>query len=207
MASNLSRGLLPVVGALACGVAAAQTRLPTIPPEQYTAEQKRAAAEFFEARKTPVFGPFEPLMHSPVLMSDARAMGDYLRYQSAIGNRLSEFVILVVAREWTQDYEWSVHAPVARKQGIAPEIIDAIAEGRRPSGMSDDEEICYEFSLELSRNRRVSDKTFARAQKRFGEKGVVDLVGLNGYYSLLAMTLNTARTPAPDGYRLPRFPD
>jgi len=142
-----------------------------------------------------------------VLMSDARAMGDYLRYQSAIGNRLSEFVILVVAREWTQDYEWSVHAPVARKQGIAPEIIDAIAEGRRPSGMSDDEEICYEFSLELSRNRRVSDKTFARAQKRFGEKGVVDLVGLNGYYSLLAMTLNTARTPAPDGYRLPRFPD
>lgn len=207
MASSLPRGLLPVVGALACGVAAAQVRLPTIQPEQYTAEQKRAATDFLQARKAPVFGPFEPLMHSPQLMNDARAMGDYLRYRSAIGNRLSELVILVVAREWTQDYEWSVHSAEARKQGIAQEIIAAIAEGRRPPGMSDDEEICYEFSLELNRNRQVSDRTYARARQRFGEKGVVDIIGLNGYYSLLAMTLNTARTPAPDGYRLPRFPD
>ena len=82
----------------------AQGRLPTIPPDQYDTEQKQAADEFMTARKTPVFGPFEPLMHSPQLMSQARGMGDYLRYKSAIGTTLSELVILITAREWTQDY-------------------------------------------------------------------------------------------------------
>ncbi|GAC1344967.1 MAG: hypothetical protein NVSMB18_23680 [Acetobacteraceae bacterium] len=92
---------------------AAQERLPTIPPAQYSPEQKKAAEDFLAARKTPVFGPFEPLMYSPEVMSQARAMGDYLRYKSGIGTTLSELVILVTAREWTQDYEWYVHAPIA----------------------------------------------------------------------------------------------
>lgn len=208
MSTRIAAGLLCCVGALAPLAVAAQTRLPTIPPDQYTAEQKQAAAEFLAARKLPVFGPFQPLMHSPVLMSDARAMGDYLRYHSAIGNRLSELVILVVAREWSQDYEWSVHAPTARQQGIAAEIIAAIADGRRPDGMSEDETICYDFSIELNRYRRVSDATYARALKRFGDKGVVDIIGLNGYYTLLAMALNTARTPPAAGApSLQRFPE
>src|SRR4051794_14039508 len=94
--------------------AMAQERLPTIPPDQYRAEQKAAAEEFLAARKVPVFGPFEPLMYSPDVMSQARAMGDYLRYKSRIGTTLSELVILVTAREWTQDYEWYVHAPSIR---------------------------------------------------------------------------------------------
>jgi len=84
----------------------AQQRLSTIPPDQYTADQKKAAEEFLAVRKVPVFGPFEPMMHSPEVMNMARAMGDYLRYHSAIGNTLSELVILVTAREWSQDYEW-----------------------------------------------------------------------------------------------------
>jgi 4-carboxymuconolactone decarboxylase len=101
-----------------------------------------------------------------------------------------------------------VHAPIALKQGISKDIVDAIADGRRPSGMSEDEEICYDLSIELHRNKRVSDATYARAVKRFGEKGVIDLVGINGYYAFLAMTLNTTRYPVPkDGLRLPRFPD
>src|SRR6185369_12455839 len=95
--------------------AGAQSRLPTIPPAQYTPEQKQAAADFEAARKTPVFGPFEPLMYSPQVMTQARAMGDYLRYKSAIGTTLSELAILVTAREWTQDYEWHVHQPIAVK--------------------------------------------------------------------------------------------
>src|SRR3954454_21939967 len=98
--------------------AMAQERLPTIPPDQYTAEQKKAAEDFLATRKVPVFGPFEPLMHSPQVMSQARAMGDYLRYNSAIGNTLSELAILVTAREWSQDYEWYVHQPIALKVGI-----------------------------------------------------------------------------------------
>ena len=190
------------------GHANAQDRLPPIPPASYDAAQKKAAEEFLAVRKVPVFGPFEPLMRSPELMSVARAMGDYLRYNSAIGTTLSEFVILVTAREWAQDYEWHVHAPIALKQGIKKEIVDAVVDGRRPVGMSDDEDICYDFSIELHRNKRVSDATYARALKRFGEKGVIDLVGINGYYTFLAMAMNTSRMPVPaDGKRLPRFPD
>jgi 4-carboxymuconolactone decarboxylase len=187
--------------------AGAQERLPRIAPESYTAEQKQAAADFEAARKVPVFGPFEPLMYSPQVMSHARAMGDYLRYKSAIGTTLSELAILVTAREWTQDYEWNVHQPIAVKAGIKPAITEAIADGTRPDGMSDDEEIVYEFSTELHRNKHVSDKTFARAEKRFGKQGVVDLTGINAYYTLLAMQLNMAQYGLPkDGKRLERFP-
>ncbi len=181
-------------------------RLPTIAPEHYTDAQRKSADEFVAARGVPVFGPFEPLMHSPKLMGLTRAMGDYLRYDSAIGNTLSELAILVTAREWTQDYEWHVHHPVALAAGIRAETADAIAEGRRPSGMSDDEEIVYDFSVELQRTRRVSDRTFERAEKRFGPKGVVDLTGINAYYALLAMQLNVACYPPPkDAKRLPRL--
>lgn len=187
--------------------AQAQDRLPVIPADQYTEEQKQAAAEFEAARKAPVFGPFEPLMHSPKMMNLSRSMGDYLRYQSAIGNTLSELVILVTAREWTQDYEWYVHAPIALKAGIKQEIVDAIAEGRRPEGMNEDEQMVYDFSIELHRNKRVSDVTYARVQQRFGNKGIVDLTGINAYYSLLAMQMNVAEYPLPAGaVKLPRFP-
>lgn len=185
-----------------------QQRLPAIPPDRYTEAQKKAAEDFLSARKVPVFGPFEALMHSPEVMSQARAMGDYLRYKSAIGTTLSELAIIITAREWSQDYEWWLHAPIAIKAGIKPGIVDAIRDGRRPTGMSEDEKIIYDFSIELHKTRRVSDATFARAEKRFGKNGVVDLVGINGYYAFLAMQLNTARYPIPkDGEPLPRFPD
>jgi 4-carboxymuconolactone decarboxylase len=186
----------------------AADRLPTIPPEKYTEEQKNVADEFMASRKVPVFGPFEPLMHSPQVMNQARAMGDYLRYHSAIGNTLSELVILITAREWSQDYEWYVHYPIALKAGIKPTIADAIADGRRPTGMSEDEEIVYDFSNELHKNKRVSDRTFERAQKRFGDKAVVDLTGINAYYTLLAMQMNVAQYQAPkDAKKLVRFPE
>ena len=193
---------------LTAAVAQAADRLPVIPPDQYTPEQKKAAEEFLAARKVPVFGPFEPLMHSPQVMTQARSMGDYLRYNSAIGNTLSELVILVTAREWTQDYEWYVHYPIAIKAGIKPEVAAAIADGRRPEGLSEDEQIVYDFSVELHRNKRVSDPTFARAEKRFGKKGVVDLTGINAYYTLLAMQMNAAQYQAPKDFkRLARFPE
>ena len=198
-----------VAGAIAVVAlaAAAEDRLPTIPPASYSAEQKQAAADFEAARKTPVFGPFEPLMHSPQVMSQARAMGDYLRYKSAIGSTLSELAILVTAREWSQDYEWTVHYPIALKAGIKADIADAVADSRRPVGMSDDEEIVYEFTTELLRTKRVSDRTFARADKRFGKQGIVDLTGIAGYYTLLAMQLNVAQYTGPkDSLRLARFP-
>lgn len=192
----------------ACIPHVAAQRLPAIDPDDYSEEQMQAAADFEAARNRPVSGPFILMMHSPAVMSRARAFGDYLRYNSAIGNTLSELVILITAREWTQDYEWYAHYPIALEVGIDREIADAIAEGRRPAGMSEDEEIVYDFSIELHRNRRVSDVTFQRALERFGSKGVIDLTGINGYYTFLAMQMNMARFPVPEGAaRLPRFPD
>jgi len=189
-------------------LAQAAERLPTIPPSQYTEEQKKAAEDFLATRKVPVFGPFEPLMHSPQVMTQARSMGDYLRYQSALGTTLSELVILITAREWSQDYEWYVHHPIALKAGIKPEVTAAIADGRRPVGMTEDEEIVYDFSTELHKNKRVSDRTYARAEKRFGNKGIVDLTGINAYYTLLAMQMNVAQYQLPkDGKKLVRFPE
>src|SRR5438067_1478400 len=153
-----------VVGAIFLArPAVAEQRLLTIPPDQYTDEQKKAAEEFLAARKVPVFGPFQPMMHSPAVMNLARSMGDYLRYHSSIGNTLSELVILITARDWSQDYEWHVHYPIALKAGIAKNIADAIGDGRRPTGLSADEEIVYEFTIELLKNKRISDATCDRA--------------------------------------------
>lgn len=185
----------------------AQTRLPDIPPEQYTVEQQKAAQEFEIARKKAPWGPFAMLMYSPQLMNNARAMGDYLRYNSVFDSRLSEFAILITAREWSQDYEWYVHYPIAIKAGLKPEIAQALKEGRRPEGMSEDETIVYEFTIELQKNKQVSDTTFAKTENRFGKKGVIDLAGIAGYYTFLAMEMNMARHQIPaNAERLPRLP-
>ena len=196
-----ARNLLAIAALTLAGAPGAQERLPTIPPASYSAEQRQAAAEFEAARKAPVFGPFEPLMYSPTVMNDARALGDYLRFKPSIGTTLSELVILVTARAWSQDYEWYFHYPIALKAGIRAELADAIGAGRRPTAMTEDESIVYDFSTELNRDKFVSDATFARAEKRFGKQGVVDLTAISGYYTLLAMELNVARYPVPEGGR------
>lgn len=183
-------------------------RMPPIPADKMTPEQKKAAEDFFAERKVPVFGPFVPLLRSPEVMLRARAMGDYLRYKSVLPPKLNEFAILITARQWTQQYEWDVHHPIAIKAGLNPEIARAVAEGRRPQGMAEDEEIIYDFCIELHRNQCASDSTYARALARFGEQGIIDLVGVNGYYTFLAMVLNVARTSlgknAPPLAPLPR---
>src|SRR5215469_4658872 len=174
-------------------------RMPEIPPDKMTDAQKKAAEEFQAGRGTPVFGPFIPLLRSPEVMLRAKAMGDYLRYKSVLPPRLNEFAILITARQWTQQYEWAVHYPIAIKAGLNAEVARAVLEGRRPQGMSEDEEIIYEFCIELHRNQSVSDATYARALAKFGEQGIIDLVGVNGYYTFLAMAVTTARTPVPKG--------
>ncbi len=192
-----------VMLALASTAPHAEPRLGPIRPEAYDAAQQKAARDFAAARGQPPFGPFAMMMRSPELMTSAREMGDYLRYHSAIGNTLSEFVILITARSWGQEFEWNVHAPIAAKQGIAQAKIDAIGAGRRPEGMSDDETICYEFTTELQRDHRVSDAVYGRALKRWGEKGVVDLAGISGYYTLLSIEMNAARSDPGGPLRLP----
>lgn len=174
-------------------------RMPEIPGDKMTLEQKKAVEEFLAGRGVPVFGPFVPLLRSPEVMLRAKAMGDYLRYKSVLPPALNEFAILITARHWGQGYEWAVHQPIAVKAGLKTEITQPLAEGRRPQGMSADEEIIYEFSTELHQNQCVSDVTYARTLARFGEQGIIDLIGVNGYYTFLAMLLNATRTALPKG--------
>ena len=174
----------------------APDRLPPILESQLTPAQREAVDAFRTARGAAITGPFHPLLRSPELMTRTRAMGDYLRYKSSLPPRYSEFVILLTAREWSQQYEWNAHYPIAIKAGLKPDIASAIAEGRRPTAMSAEETALYDFCQELHRDKAVSDATYAQAVKLFGEQGVVDAIGISGYYSMLAMVLNTARTPA-----------
>lgn len=196
----LRRAAATVVALAFTASAAAQDRMPPIPADRLTAAQQQAIAEFEAARKTGLSGPFWPLLRSPEVMSRARAMGDYLRFTSVLPPRLSEFAIIITARQWTQNYEWDVHAPLAEKGGLKASIIAAVADGRRPEGMAADEDLIWTFCDELQRTQSVSDATYAKAVAAFGEQGVVDLVGISGYYTMLAMMLNTARTPVPPGH-------
>ena len=136
-------------------------------------------------------------------MSRLQKAGAYLRYETKLGPNISEFIILITARQWTQQFEWDSHQDIAQKAGIKPEIITAIAEGRRPTGMSPDEEMVHDFCTELRLAQCVSDATYARVLQRFGEQGVIDITGLCGYYSLLGMIMNVARTPLPGVTTLP----
>jgi 4-carboxymuconolactone decarboxylase len=183
-------------------------RMPPIPADKLTPDQKKASDDFAAERKTPVFGPFVPLLRSPEVMLRAKAMGDYLRYKSVLPPQLNEFAILITARHWSQEYEWALHQPIAVKAGLKTEITQALAEGRRPQGMSADEEMIYEFSTELHQNQSVSDATYARVQAKFSEQGIVDLIGVNGYYTFLAMVLNATRTAVPKTTAppMPAFP-
>jgi 4-carboxymuconolactone decarboxylase len=189
--------------------ALAQDRMPPIPADKYTDAQKKAAEEFAGGRGYEVRGPFVPLIRSPEVMLRAKAMGDHLRFKSALAPRLSEMVILITAREWTQQYEWVAHHDISIKAGLHKEIADAIADGRRPVGMAEDEEAAYDMSIEIQRTKRVSDPTWNKAVAKFGEQGVIDLLGISGYYTFLAMTMNAARTGLPAGVAEPlkRFPD
>ena len=182
---------------MASGAAWAQDRLPEIPPDKLTDAQKEASKTFLEDRKVPVFGPFVPLLRSPQLMLQAMSMGDYLRYHNSLPQKINEFVILITAREWTQQLEWQIHYPIAVKAGLAQGIADALARGERPPGMDEAEEIAWEFSTQLHHQKKVDDGIWARAVAKFGEQGVIDMAGTNGYYDFLAMTMNAAQT-APD---------
>jgi 4-carboxymuconolactone decarboxylase len=174
-------------------------RMPTIADADLTAEQRKAIADIVSGPRGSLVGPFIPLLRSPDFMSRLQKTGEYLRFNSVFETRLSELAILVTARAWSQNFEWHHHRPIAEKAGLRATICDAIAEGRRPDGMSLDEATIYDFLDELCRNRTVSEPTYKRTVAMFGEKGVIDLIGIHGYYSLLAMVLNVTQAPIPEG--------
>jgi 4-carboxymuconolactone decarboxylase len=180
-------------------------RLGRIADEHLSAEQRNAIETYTAARKEPdISGPWIPLLRSPELLVRTQALGEYLRYRSVFAPPLSELIILVTARHWSQPYEWGLHCPIAIRAGVEPRIADAIGAGRRPEGMSEEQQTLYEFCTELLETRTVSDPTYERARARFGEAGVVEAASIVGYYAMLAAVLNTARTPAEPG--MPALP-
>jgi len=183
-------------------------RLPEIPPERMSAEQRQVMDERTSGPRGKIGGPFIPRVRSPELRSRLQKVGEYLRYHNSVGLRNSEFAVLVVARHWSQPVEWAIHRPIAEREGVLPATIDALAEGRRPTTMSDDEAIIFDVLDELRNHKSVSDPTWHRGLSRFGEQGMIDMVAHYGYYSLLAMVMNVSRTalPADKAAELPRMP-
>jgi 4-carboxymuconolactone decarboxylase len=146
-----------------------------------------------------VIGPFVAALRSPELTRRLQKLGEYLRFENALGPRLTELLILLTARAWTQQFEWAIHAAAAAQRGLGAKTIAAIAAGRRPAALRKDEAVVYDFFDELETGKTVSDATYARALAAFGEAAVVDMLAVIGYYTTLAMILNVARTPLPPG--------
>jgi 4-carboxymuconolactone decarboxylase len=184
-------------------------RMTKLAPENMTEAQRKAAAELASGPRGEVRGPFNVLLRSPELMSPLQKVGEYLRFRCQLDRRIAEMATLIAARHWTQVYEWNAHHPLALKAGLKPEIAQAIAEGRRPIGMAVDEEIVYDVLTEALQNKSVSDVTYERGIRQFGEQNLVDLLAIAGYYAMLAMLLNVARTQLPEGREagMPHFPN
>lgn len=156
-----------------------------------TPEQQRAVEEFRRLRGVDPFGPFIPLLRSPELMTRLGAVGEYLRFRSALPPRLSELAILITAAHWQQPFEWEIHAPIAREAGIPPSVIDAVWNGTRPPGLAPDQEALYDLCVSLHRDHKPTGHTLERAKSLLGERAVIDAIGICGYYATLAMTLNS----------------
>lgn len=154
----------------------------------------------------PLGGPFNVWLRSPGIGNLVQQLGEEIRFRSSIAGKLNELAILITARRWTSQYEWFAHHKLALEGGLDPKIAEDIAQGQRPTGMDADETLVYEFSSELQETQGVSDTTYAKTLARFGERGVVDLISVNGFYVLVSMCLNVDGTPLPPGTPLPLPP-
>jgi len=173
--------------------------MPAIPPEQMTAAQRAAADEIRAGRRGGVVGPFIAALRSPECMRRLQHFGAYLRYDSAIPPHLREIAVLLAARRWRQDFEWATHEPLARAAGVTAATIDALRTGTVPSSLAADEAVVFEVCGVLFENARLTDALYERAIAVLGEPGVIDLICVAGYYSMLAMIMNAVRTSLPDG--------
>lgn len=143
-------------------------------------------------------GPFNVYLRSPELGDAAQQLGAQVRYHSSLPPKLNEFAILITGRYWNAQYEWYAHKKFALQAGLSPAIIEALAAGKKPP-MQKDEEVVYNFCTEMLHTKQVSDATFQAAKDQMGERGIVDMIGLMGYYNLVSMALNADRYPLPNG--------
>ena len=184
-----------------------ESRFPELSPESLTDEQ-RAVVDSIQSgpRGAGLRGPFNALLRSPQLCDLVQRVGAYVRFGSSIPAPLNELAICMAGRTWGAQYEFYAHRRIGIDAGLPPAILDAVAEGRRPDGMSADEAMVYNFAAELLGTGQVSDPTYQAVIDRFGERGAMDLVGGIGYYSLVSMVLNVAQVPLPPGETPPLKP-
>ncbi len=171
-----------------------------------TRRQRESYEAIASGPRKGVRGPFNALLRSPEVADLVQRIGEHIRFRSSVPAALNEIAILITGRFWGAQYQFWGHSRLARTAGLSDSIIDAIAEGRRPTTMSEDERIVYDFCTELLHDKSVGDATFKAAVDRFGEQGVVDLIATGGYYSLISMVLNVDRHPLPEGETPPLKP-
>ena len=213
------RRLLAIAALIAAGAAAhAADRFAILTPEQMTPEQTKLLQSLLtgprgggdmspeRVKRTLTGGPFNAWMRSPDLGDRLQKVGEYIRFNTSLPRHLNEFAILITARHWGSQYEWAAHLPLALKAGLEPKLAADLALNKRPANMKDDEAAVYDFSTQLHRAKKVNDAVYKRAVALFGEQGVMDLIGVNGYYATVAMTLNVAEVPVPAGQKNPFKP-
>jgi 4-carboxymuconolactone decarboxylase len=174
-------------------------RFPPLAWDRMNAAQRTMVEHLLQGERRGAAGPFNVLLRSPEMGDLAQQFGATMRFRSSLPRPLNEMAILITARHWTSHYEWYAHKRAALDAGLRPAIVEAIAGGARPAAMTPDEAAVYTFCTELLERKRVSDATFAAARTAFGERGVVDLIGVTGYYQLVSMLLNVDEYPLPDG--------
>ena len=174
-------------------------RFKQLNPQEMSDEQRKVHQAIAGGPRGGVRGPFNALLRSPDLADRAQKLGEYIRFSSSLPAALNELAILITGRYWTAQYEWYAHRQLGAKAGLAEKLMSEIGEGKRPSAMSADEKIVYDFCTELHRDKAVGDAAYKAVVDRFGERGVVDLIGACGYYTLVSMVLNVERTPLPEG--------
>ena len=179
-------------------------RYEPVSPDQMTDEQKAVHDDLVRSRGS-VRGPFPVMLHNPGLAGAAEKLGGYARFDSKIEPRLLEFAVSIIARFWGAHVEWVSHTRLAKEAGLDAKIIKAVEEGRRPEFVNGDEEAVYDFLTMLLNTTRVDDETYARCLEVLGERGLIDLMAANTHYTVVSMTLNSFRVPAPEGADVPPF--
>jgi 4-carboxymuconolactone decarboxylase len=167
--------------------------------DEMTPEQKKMMEHLVSGERRGAGGPFNVLLRSPEMGDLAQEFGAQMRFHSSLPRKLNEMAIIITARHWTAQYEWNAHRTAAAQAGLKEPIIQSIAAGKRPESLDADETVIYNFATELLKTHEVSDATFKAVKDKFGEKGVVDLIGVMGYYQLVSMLLNVDRYPLPAG--------
>ena len=174
-------------------------RLPDLVPEELTPEQRRVHDAILSGPRGVVQGPLRVWLNSPELADRSQALGAFCRYGTTLPPRLSELAIITTGAYWKAGFEWAVHAPIAIKAGVDAEAVEAIRTGRTPRFAQADQAAVHAFAHELLHDRKVSDETYRRAEAEIGARGVVDLVGILGYYGLISMTIVAFEVPVPEG--------